>query len=156
MISLAENLATLINRELQLYTRLLELLESEKTALTDNNIELLESITEFKTSVVQELADCGNQRSQLLKPNPILQQEGIAAFLDIYATKQDVTNWQQLLTSAETAQENNRLNGLLINQISIRTQNALNVLHGADNRNTSLYDPKGQNTTSRRQRTIIS
>lgn len=156
MISLAENLATLINGQLQLYKQLLELLESEKSALTNNDVELLEATTEAKTSVVQNLADHGHQLSQLVKPNPTLQQEGIAAFLDVYATKQDVMNWQQLLTSAETAQENNRLNGLLINQISIRTQNALNVLHGADNRNTSLYDPKGQNTTSRRQRTIIS
>mgnify|MGYP006280120425 CR=1 FL=1 len=156
MISLAENFAALINRELKLFERLLEILESEKTALTDNNVQLLESTTQAKTAVVQELADVGNQRTQLLNAKPILDSEGIPDFLAVYASKQDVLNWQQLLAAAKLAQENNRLNGLLINQISIRTQNALNVLHGSENRNTSLYDPKGQNTTSRRQRTIIS
>lgn len=156
MISLADNFATLITRELQLFQRLLELLESEKSALTDNNVELLESTTHAKTAVVQELADYGHQRTQLLKSKPTLDQQGITDFLEVYASKQDVLNWQQLLSAARLAQENNRLNGLLINQISIRTQNALNVLHGSENRSTSLYDPKGQNTTTRRQRTIIS
>ena len=156
MAVIAEQLALLIHQKLELYDRLMGLLEDEKAALVDSDIGRLEQSTEAKTLLVQLLADCANQTAQLYKSDPVIQNHGMETFLAMQGNSDDVRAWQQLQILAELAQEQNRLNGMIINQLSTRTQNAINLLQGQDNRDTALYDPKGQNTLSQRKRTIIS
>ena len=156
MLELTEKLKQLISQELALYARLIVLLEQENLSLVNNDIVLLESTTASKTLVVDEVSECVKQWVECFKNNPQLNGQNLEAFLIEHGLPEDLENWRELKQIAQIAQENNRVNGSLINQLSIRTQNALNILNGADQQNASLYDTKGQKTPSRRQRTIIS
>lgn len=156
MPALLNTLTQLIADEQLLYTQLNLLLVEEKEALVKSDMDGLETVTQLKTSLIQKLAENINQRILILKNHPQLAETGIQSYLTNFGSAEQLAAWDTLIETIESIQENNRLNGLLINQLSVRTQNTLAILHGPEKSNTSLYGPKGQNTSAHISRTIIS
>ena len=62
--------------------------------------------------------------------------------------------WAELLTIAQSANELNRTNGLLINRHMVRNQNALNVLQGAP-QGGNIYGPNGQPANKAKTRGLV-
>lgn len=156
MLVLAEQILTLLREELSAYQQLDSLLQAEQEALKLGDIEQLEHSTQAKSAVVQLLAVSVQQRQQLFTSNPVLTDNGLEHFLSLYARPEDQDIWEELLKQAAAAQEANQLNGLLIQQLGLQTQKAIAVLQGQNPDADGLYDTRGQNTLSKRQRTIIS
>lgn len=156
MTSLLEQIDEFLDKEIKLYSELLSILAREETALLNADISSLEDTTEEKTTLVQLIVESVQKRNQCFKGQNLISEEGLTAFLVTHGNDAQVSQWLKLRSIAETAQEQNQINGLLIHQSNLRTQSALNVLMGSQNNNTNLYSSTGQKTSHHTSRTIIS
>lgn len=135
-----------LNDELNAMQRLLDLIRQEQEQLTEANIEGLQAITQEKAQAISRISTLADARHKLLA------QAGLPAgdasmqpWLERSADTAASATWQQLLSVAGAAKEQNRINGLLINKQMARNQNALSVLQGNTQAN-HFYGPNGQTT----------
>lgn len=156
MLELVEQLVSVINEELALYYRLQHSLEQEFLALNQGTIAELEAALQQKSELIQSLTVSYQQRQRLIHSHSVVAGQSADHILSLYANPKDLAVWQQLLDVAGSAQESNRINGLLIQQLGLQNQKALAILQGTTANETNLYDPKGQNQISRPSRTIVS
>ena len=89
------------------------------------DIDGLNAITDEKSGTVARMTELAHTR------------------LHAMAAADATETWVELLALTQSAQEINRVNGLLINTHLTRNQVALSVLHGADQR-SGFYGPDGQ------------
>jgi len=149
--SIAQNLS----RELDLAGQLLVLLRAEESALVEKNIDALQATTHDKARLAREFALL---RQQLLLA---LKQAGLPAtdssMNDWIGQQPDQAvqkNWQELLRLVASAQELNRANGALIQQLSVLNQAALSALQTP--RRSDLYSPSGHNAGPTSLRGVIA
>lgn len=134
-----------LDGERQAADSLLQLLRQEQAALVDGDVERLSSLTDEKAKIAAHMAQLAKHRHGLLAhtgfaPTEAGMQEWLAS---AHATTADKSAWDALLEVAGSANELNRINGLLIGQHMARNQVALNILQGnADS--GGIYGPNGQ------------
>jgi flagellar biosynthesis/type III secretory pathway chaperone len=146
-----------VSEELRLIQQLNDVLTQEQAHLLADDIESLQLNTQTKSQLVSKLTMANQKRLNSLTAYNLPKQEtSMSIWLEKFADGKLKSLWQQLLDNTNKAKELNQTNGLLLNRLSARTQNALAVLHGQSPASASLYGRDGQNSTSTASRTIIS
>jgi flagellar biosynthesis/type III secretory pathway chaperone len=133
--------------ELRLSAQLLQVLENEKTALVDNDIEALLRITPVKSSLVASFLTARQQlQRELAARGQPTDEASIGQWLRQQAPASGSQRREELHELQEAAKQINLTNGLLIQQLSARNQAALAALRGQQV--PGLYGPDGQRRNS--------
>ena len=156
MQDLSDSLNPLLANELALYASLFELLHQENEALRQRDIDSLETVTCKKITLIQHLKDSIRQRQAYWPDTDHQDTANISMALANANNQETAALWQQLCGLATDCQDSNRLNGLLIQQLKLQTQQAINILCDHRPDHTALYDLQGLNTSLPNSRNIIS
>ncbi|NMM36056.1 MAG: flagellar protein FlgN [Glaciimonas sp.] len=125
---------------------LIRLLQKEQDTLIAANIEELPALIVEKAAIVANMAELANHRQLALATTGFsLEQNGMDQWIAQTNDNVALTLWQELLSLGKAAEELNRINGKLINQHAIYTQNALNALQGGSV-GGNFYGPNGKST----------
>lgn len=144
-------LKELIANQIDLINELLDLLGHEQQILINQNLEPLQSLTESKTPLVNQLNNYHQQYLSLLNSNGLNPIDGIAK-----SANSELKNlWGQLLDISAQAKETNRINGLLINRLLNQNHQKQSILHSSEKNLPALYGPDGQNTQPLLTRSFI-
>jgi len=133
-------LAALIQREIDLATRFLTVLEREQQALSGTDVLPLESINVEKAELVESLNAASQAREQFTG----LVSGTFSQWLQ--ENPQDIESaglWEKLSSVAKQAKQAHELNGKLISMHLSRTSEALAILTHRQ-QNNSLYGSDGQ------------
>lgn len=138
----------LIEIELEIGEQLLTLLQQEETLLLTNRVDGLSDSTHAKSILVSQFASASQNRlSGLAEQFDLPRKESsMLPWLTTFASSDEKTSWQRLISIARSAQELNRTNGLMLNNLVLRNQNSLSVLRG--HAGHSFYGPAGQASSS--------
>lgn len=133
---------TLLVQEQVLAEALNSLLNQEQNALSNDDLESLESLQKHKKTALADLQQQAQQRLQWLEQHqlPISAQ----CLLEFSQPQQEKLQplWSQL---EEIYQQNQQLSARLSDMVLIlrhRTQNKINILHGKT-KDTTLYNQQG-------------
>lgn len=153
-------LAASLRGELSTLHEFIDILQHEQEALTQGDVERLNTLVAEKTRLATRLAACANERSRLLAALTLpTDRTGMAQWLSLsrpQAGNPDTGKvWEEILTQAAKAQGLNATNGTLINNRLQHNQHALNALLAASNQ-AALYGPDGQTHASGRGRSLGS
>lgn len=144
-------LKELISKQIVLINELLDLLDHEQHSLIKHNLESLQTLTESKTPLVNQLNHYHQHYLSLLSSNNLNPSDTIAKLAD-----RELENlWIQLLESSAKAKETNRINGLLIHRLLNQNQQKQSILHNNEKNLPALYGPDGQNTQPLLTRSFI-
>lgn len=145
MNSGTQNLRACLKEELDSMTSLATILEKEQLALIEGNVAALNNLSQEKSQQLAKLSDLGKKRGFHLSTLGYSSDlTGMEAYLASPSTETAILdNWKQLLHISETAKENNRANGILINRQLKKNQGALNILQ-QNNPDDLLYGANGQ------------
>lgn len=124
----------------------IEILKKEEHALIDSKIDEIDYLTSDKSRLIEELIQLDDKRSEYLKQQGLSFEKNIvnAWLIEQCADQPDVkVLWDELLSLAQTAQQLNHTNGLIISNHLQHNQRAFTALHCAAG-NVSLYGPQGQ------------
>lgn len=138
-------LAAALEKEVQLVSRLLELLKAEQEILVAGNAEMLEALTREKNGLIAEIAQASSDREATFLPTAApLGQQAMADWLQSHpAEKAAASAWERLIGATRAAKEAHEKNGFMINTLIRKTGEALAILtqHQQDH---SLYGRDGQ------------
>lgn len=136
--------------------QLLQLLQQEQQCLVGGDVGGLEKLVAEKATLVGRMTELAQRRYRALADAGHEPSEtGMKAWLEKSGAASDAKRaWNELLTTAESAKELNRVNGMLINQHLARNQGALNILQGTP-QTGNLYGPNGQSTLGRGRRSLV-
>jgi flagella synthesis protein FlgN len=150
------NPAARLGEERDAAHNLLQLLEQEQAHLVDADVDGLSRLTEEKAKTAAQMSELAKHRHGLLEAAGFaLSESGMQAWLNSpAATAADRQSWTELLELAQSAKEQNRLNGLLITQHMARNQSALNILQG-NSQSGAIYGPNGQSATKINSRRLV-
>ncbi len=115
---------SLIIREIEQGSRLLEILQQEHTALTQRDLLALEQVTREKHHYLSSLEELAQQQPRQT------------------ATMPDRALWQQLHAVFAQCDYQNQINGAILKVSRYQIEQALAILHGRI-LETGLYDAKG-------------
>lgn len=124
----------------------IEILKKEEHALIDGKIDEIDYLTSDKSRLIEELIQLDDKRSEYMKQQGLSFEKNIvnAWLTEQCADQPDVkVLWDELLSLAQTAQQLNHTNGLIISNHLQHNQRAFSALHCAAG-NVSLYGPRGQ------------
>lgn len=138
--------------------QLLNALISEREALSENNIQSIESIAKEKIILMQQLEDLDKERRNLL------EQAGIDlsanSIKDIFNNNSSpraplIRNiWEQISKLTRDCEQQNNINGIIIEKNKQHTENALSILQGKQ-QGTELYSNKGTSIKMPKNQTLI-
>jgi flagella synthesis protein FlgN len=136
-------LLDLISQDIGHASRLLELIDLEYQALGERDLERLEALLADKQPLLAQLAQHGNQRSQLLgSMNLSADRAGLAQVAQLSAQGDELlARSDELNELLERCQTANLRNGRLIRSSQSATGSMLAILRGGDT--PSLYDSRG-------------
>ena len=136
----------LLQLEYSVALELTDYLQQEQQALTDNHIELLETLQTHKQATLSALQQQALQRIDWMEQHQLpLSSECLHSF----SSKDAATIsplWKNL---ANSYQQNQQLSARLSEMVLIlrhRTQQKINILHGKKN-DSGLYNQSGQAST---------
>ncbi len=122
---------------------LLTVLEREQACLAEGNADGCAALLEEKAAQVAALATLATQRHRRLATLGFAADEhGMSDWLRA-APAGSATDWAALMTVTRDAHELNRINGLLLAQLSARNRQALDAL-GLRTAGPGLYSAGGQ------------
>jgi flagella synthesis protein FlgN len=146
-----------LEQEIQCTTALQQLLQQEQQALIDADTEAVMALLAEKNQLVASLKPLAAVREQaLLAAGHPASQAGMQAWLasTTASSTAAVQCWSRLMALSRTAQQMNRINGLLIQRHMINNQAALDILQGRP-AHGNVYGPKGQTAQSTQSRKRI-
>lgn len=144
-------LKELISKQIVLINELLDLLDHEQHSLVNHNLEPLQTLTESKTPLVNQLNNYHQHYLSLINSSDLNPSDGITKLAD-----SELENlWTQLLEISAKAKETNRINGLLIHRLLNQNQQKQSILHSSEKNLPALYGPDGQNTQPLLTRSFI-
>jgi flagella synthesis protein FlgN len=142
----AQALRDLMTREQDGLTRLHQLLEAEHAAIAGRDTTALDQLTAEKLTLLAELEGFAKERQA------VLQQAGLSADRAGFETLlagfpgddgRDLSaRWETIQAQLDTCQEQNRLNGIVLDASYRATQQALAILLG-QTREAETYDARG-------------
>ncbi|MDT8363811.1 MAG: flagellar protein FlgN [Nitrosomonas sp.] len=138
----AEGLNDILQLELQSAETFVTLLKREQAALIAGNIEALALLSTEKISVVNQLLQLREQRSELLAAR-VLSVSAPGADTRLSSTQTAVANVvQQCQTLLQQARQLNHTNENILAQWLRQTRQSLQALRSAGGQ-VELYNPKG-------------
>lgn len=154
-MSQTEALLQCVEGELQLVGRLLEVLAKERQVLQSNDAEQIAILSQVKSQVVGEFAVASQARYGLLQGMGFEpRDQGMQLFLIQNSPTELAQLWADFISKVGQAKEENKLNGVLLQQLSLRNQSALEVLQGR--KGAALYGPTGQKNNQAGFRSTVS
>ncbi len=145
--ALLQNLATCLEREIQLGGRLLEALRGEHKALTANDLALLNEAVELKNGLIAAMQACGGERNVLLREGGFgSDRESMDRLLDAHDPQRRTgiqRDWIRLLEVGAECQRQNLINGIIIQAGQQHTRQALAILRGQPVVAGGEYGPEG-------------
>lgn len=138
---------TLLEQTVAELQRFLVVLSAERQALVSGEINRLPVLAEEKSALAARLATLEAQREQSLREAGFATgRAGVDAWLAANAAPSTLTTptlWQQLITLAAEAKQENETNGKLIGAHMQQNQQALGLLLG-ESADATTYDAGGQ------------
>ncbi len=138
--------AASLHEELVAMTKLHALLQLEQAALVDGTVDALTELIGKKSRLVADITILADARQTLLGNMGLeASEDGMQGWIDSTADATEKGVWSELLTLAQTVKEQNRLNGLVINQHLASTQQMLKLFENKTG-GTNFYGPDGQSS----------
>lgn len=138
-----------LKAELEAFQGFCDILKAEQESLTQGHIDNLIALAKLKSEKIVLLTQLSAERnrylqSQSLPPN----QKGMEALIDPdgspVTSSEDIAKiWHKLIDFAQTAEQLNSSNGVMIETKLQHNQQALAILQSATNQ-ASLYGPDGK------------
>ena len=151
---LATELEAVVDQAIVIVNELLELLESELSALKSRDAQALTGLSELKQAKIQSLEQIDTRRRTLLKSNGYgTDSQGMEQCIDELGYDALSRAWKQLDKLLSQLQKRNRINGSVVNLTQRFVERSLNILQGRETEDR-LYDPSGQKTSERQARSI--
>ena len=134
-----------VAQESECVERFAQLLDNEKSLLTEGNIDGLTLLIGEKEALASRLETLARQRDRYLADNGFSSDRtGMSAWLSAHPDQTaTATAWNRTLIAAARARETNRLNGQLIQMHQQFTGQALDILTRRDSP-LNLYGPDGR------------
>ncbi len=145
-----QQLSSILQSELNLSSQLSQLLQQEREALKNADLNQLQLLTQQKQPHVVQLEQLGRQREQLLKAAGFPGgKAGLEAFIANHA-ESEAQHLNSLLTKlrkvAKSCRDNNQINGGIVNVNRQYLVRAISILRGRDPE-TGAYGPGGEYTS---------
>jgi len=128
-------------------TRLLQLLNNEREAISNSDATALEGITAEKKHIARQLENATQACMNLLKQSEFSGDD--KGMLDFFATCEDAQaaqlteQWNTLQGVLKQCKEDNRINGQLLDSSQRRIKQAIGILQGQPT-DQELYGRKGK------------
>ncbi len=139
-----QSMQNLLEQEVQCTELLLEILATERTALTERDVAVLEATTNDKVNYYQKLEALASQRTQLVSELGFkTDRAGIEqCFQSLPETEQLVANWQRLAGNIDECRNSNLVNGSVLEAGRQQVEQALGILRGQGGI-PGVYTPNG-------------
>ena len=139
-----QSLQDLLTGEVQYTERLLVCLEAERMALTQRDLQALETTTQDKIQHTRQLQQLDQQRQKLVSELGFATDtDGLLRCFDSLPQADTLKQlWQQILTNLEACQTSNLTNGGILESGRQHIEQGLRILRG-QSATPSLYDPHG-------------
>ena len=136
-----------------------ETLQAEYQALSDNDRQGIEQAARDKSRLTAMLDDLEQERVALLREAGLdLDRSGVMAYLGRHQNSSPdpvARTWQEIEQLSRECEQQNRLNGIIIEHNRKRTETALNILQGQSG-NTELYSSSGNAVSSSSRQSIAT
>jgi len=142
-----DDLKNLLSQDIRQLETLVEILRQEKSCLSGSDSKALETLTQQKNAVLEEIRMRAKQKIRLLvamgfrpdsgEPSRFIRSAGLN---DLYAL------WHEADTKLRECHLLNENNGRIINHMQKRLTRLTDIFRGASNQQ-KLYGAKGQQTT---------
>lgn len=148
MDSLQAKFSQIVQRELDELAKLEEILRQEHDTLKQRDSDALIEITQVKQKLIESVESFWNERLVLLQGAGYSTDK--EAVLNLVSTdSQLVSQWDELESVLLNCQQQNQVNGLLVDMSRQQTQQLLSILLGEDSlKGAELYDAKGSTSSS--------
>ena len=141
-----------MHRENDVVARLYQLLKTEFDQLSRRDIERIEETLEAKQALLSELEALSEMRYRILAENGFsADKDGHDAFINsVEGSGGDAlrASWQALQQTLEDCQQQNQVNGQVLEASRRGAEQALAVLLGKDGTQPTLYNEKGSTEPS--------
>jgi len=138
--------------------QLFNALESEYTALSDNDIQAIQSIAKEKVILMEQLEDLNKERRILLEEAGLnLSSNGIDDFFNSKTLPKNPKLqklWSSISSLTKQCEKQNNINGIIIENNKRHTKDALSILQGKQ-KSTELYTNKGQTINTSTKKILI-
>lgn len=141
-----------LKAEVDAFQGFCDILQTEQESLTQGHIDNLIALAKLKSEKVLLLTQLATERnrylqSQSLPPNQKGMEMLAHSDRSTFASDDIVKIWHQLIEFAQTAEQLNLSNGIMIETKLQHNQQALAILQAAANQ-ASLYGPDGKTQAS--------
>lgn len=141
----ADQLSTLLQRQLDLTTELTSLLLQERAKISQNQLEDLEHTVEQKTHVINQLADVDRQLNSTIAKSGYAGKRLPDIIAHMGADDHGLSGlWRQLLSAVAQCSQENNINSQVVSACLQQGKTALNILTGRLPNETRLYGASGQ------------
>jgi len=130
--------------------QLLQALKKETSILERNNIEELESITQEKITITEQIEKNEQQRIHFLTIRSLNPGEPKQWLQD----NKLISIWSKIKELSEQAQKQNQINGLVINGNRRRVQTKIEILSTSAPAVELTYSASGENINQRKSNTL--
>lgn len=138
--------AVSLPEELDALQKLQALLQLEQAALVEGSVDALSELIGTKSRLVADITILADARQTRLGDMGLeASEDGMQSWIDSSADASEKDVWSALLALAETVKEQNRLNGLVINQHLASTQQMLKLFENKVS-GANFYGPDGQSS----------
>lgn len=138
--------------------QLLNALNNEHKALSENDLQSVQTIAEEKILLMEHLEDLNKERRTLLETAGLdITSTGIADFFqnsNSPRAPQMKALWEAISTLSSQCEKQNNINGIVIEANKRHTENALSILQGKQQK-TELYSKKGASIKSSHNQTLL-
>ncbi len=130
--------------------QLLTLLKHESDVFKNNNVEELESITLEKITLTEQVEKNEQHRIQFLVSKSLNPNEPAMWLLN----NKLISIWSEIKTLSEQAQNQNQINGIVINGNRRRVQTQIEILSTSAPAVELVYSASGENIKQRQSTTL--
>ena len=139
-------------------SQLLAALKNEHQALSENNMQAIESIANEKILLMEHLEDLNKERRLILEAAGLnLTATGIDDFFqnnNSPRAQQMNTAWKEISGLTTECEKQNNINGIIIESNKRHTETALSILQGKQ-QSSELYSKKGIAVKDSKNQTLI-
>lgn len=150
-----QSLESILTQEVHCSEHLLASLDAEGSALTQRDMDALQSTTQEKLQHTQRLEELEQQREALVTGLGFANdQDGMRRCLRSFSDHKALLDlWQQLLANIDRARNGNLANGGILESNRHYAEQTLRMLRG-QSATPALYDPSGDTASELGQREL--
>ncbi|MDT8388550.1 MAG: flagellar protein FlgN [Thiogranum sp.] len=139
-----QSMQDLLEQEVRCTELLLKTLATERTALTERNVAVLETTTNDKIKYYQKLESLAAQRTRLVSELGFkTDRAGVElCFESLPGTDQIIANWHRIASNIEKCRNSNLVNGSVLEAGRQQVEQALGILRGQGDI-PGVYTPNG-------------